>query len=510
MLIWKIAWRNVLRHKGKTFVVGVILFLGMLIMTLGNAVMEGARQGLFDNIINRFAGEMMIVSDQYTRRDVFFAGHDIKLIPNYLPIKQVLEQQDVIAQALPVARGQVTILNEDGISGSAFFLGVKFDDYQRFSQKNVMAIEGELLTNQTRGLLISDETRKKIFDRQKFWVVPEGTTVNETNLTPKARKLYEAGRLEIRTELVIIGQSQGSLETDIRAPVKGIFRFQELNKWWAQYINFMDLESYRQSFGHLTAGDRSAELSKEQKAMFALDDTDAIFADTMLTTTVAISAEQFKPDTLQQQAEHTTITPDMNLEDGAFSMTLVKLKPGIIVEDACDHLNHVFAEAKLAVNARTWKVTLGEVADIAAIMQGLLFLFVMFIFFVAVIIIMNTLSMAALERSSEIGMMRAVGARKGFISKLFLTETFQIAIVFGGAGIVAGVLLVWIVTAMHISVADREYLGMLLGGDIIRPIINIIGMVLGIVQLLIVTVLATLYPIRVASTITPLEAISRD
>jgi len=472
--------------------------------------MEGAKRGLLDNIINRYAGEAMVISEEYTRKDVFFAGHDVKLIRDYLPVRDILIQQEIIVDALPVARGQVTILNEEGVSASAFFLGVKFDDYQEFSQQNVMALEGELLTNQTRGVLISDETRKKIFDRQKFWIVPEGATVDEANLTPEARRLYEVGRLKVRTELVLVGQSHGALETDIRAPVKGIFRFRQLNKWWAQYINFMDLESYRQTFGHLTAGDRSDELSAEQKAMLAADDADALFADTDFTMEVPTTDGLLSAEMLQQQTDRATIALDVNLEDGAFSMVLLKLKPGSKVKEACAQLNQALSAAQLAVVARPWQVTLGEIADVMVIMQGLLFLFVMFIFFVAVIIIMNTLSMAALERSAEIGMMRAIGAKKGFINRMFLTETFQIAFVSGGVGIIIGVLLAWIVGTLGISVASSEYLSMLVGGDTIHPIVTGVGIGLGIVQLLIVTVIATLYPMRVAGTITPLQAIARD
>ena len=36
-----IAWRNILRHKGKSLVIGVILFLGSLLMTVGNGIISG-------------------------------------------------------------------------------------------------------------------------------------------------------------------------------------------------------------------------------------------------------------------------------------------------------------------------------------------------------------------------------------------------------------------------------------------------------------------------------------
>ena len=96
MLLWKIAWRNVLRHKGKSLVVGVILFLGMLLMTIGNAVIEGTSQGLLENIVNRFSGDMTVVSVEQKIDDLFFPPHPVKSIKNYLRIKGILEQQDVV------------------------------------------------------------------------------------------------------------------------------------------------------------------------------------------------------------------------------------------------------------------------------------------------------------------------------------------------------------------------------------------------------------------------------
>ena len=77
-------------------------------------------------------------------------------------------------------------------------------------------------------------------------------------------------------------------------------------------------------------------------------------------------------------------------------------------------------------------------------------------------------------------------------------------------GIVIGIMCVWGLDALNISVAHNEVLSVLVGGDTFKPMISIAGIVLGMVQLAIVTLLAVLYPIQVARKITPLEAISRD
>ena len=75
----------------------------------------------------------------------------------------------------------------------------------------------------------------------------------------------------------------------------------------------------------------------------------------------------------------------------------------------------------------------------------------MILFVVAVIIIVNTLTMATLERITEIGMMRAIGAGKSFIRGMFIGETAMLSGVFGGAGIIAGIAIVKIIPLLNIT-----------------------------------------------------------
>jgi ABC-type lipoprotein release transport system permease subunit len=274
--------------------------------------------------------------------------------------------------------------------------------------------------------------------------------------------------------------------------------------------NFIDIESYREAFGHVLAGDRLHELAEEYQTVLTTDMGDDVFGEGFVEeaelTSGNFAAESLKQHTQREEAAKMPV----DVDNGIYSIILIKLKEGVTLEEAKVGLEEAVTGGALGVRVLTWPEMLSELAAIAAITQGALFVFVMFIFFVAVIIIMNTLSMAALERTGEIGMMRAVGARKSFITKLFFAETVQLALVFGAAGILCGMLLVWGLAAMNIPVGDNEVLGLLFGGDTFQPIIRMVGIVLGFVQLAIVTVLAVIYPLTVARKITPLDAILRD
>jgi hypothetical protein len=77
MLIWKIAWRNLWRHQSKSLIVGVILFAGALLMTVGNALLDGALQGLEENTVNRMTGHLVVTSVDQTDKDLFFAPEPV-------------------------------------------------------------------------------------------------------------------------------------------------------------------------------------------------------------------------------------------------------------------------------------------------------------------------------------------------------------------------------------------------------------------------------------------------
>jgi ABC-type lipoprotein release transport system permease subunit len=199
----------------------------------------------------------------------------------------------------------------------------------------------------------------------------------------------------------------------------------------------------------------------------------------------------------------------LDVDAGAYNMVLVFFKPDATPEVALKKLNAALKDANLDVRAISWKKAIGPLGNMAMLIKAALFVFVMFLFFVAIIIIVNTLSMAALERTSEIGMMRAVGARKSFISNMFLGETAMLSAVFGGIGTIMGIFAVKVLTLSHIT-SDNDMIQLLFGGDTFRPFLSAADISLVIIQLLIVTGIAVLYPVKVARGITPLDAISRD
>ena len=63
-LIFLISWRNLWRHRGKSLVIGVILFIGAFLMTVGNGVITGMDIGISKNVVNTFMGDLVLTEDE--------------------------------------------------------------------------------------------------------------------------------------------------------------------------------------------------------------------------------------------------------------------------------------------------------------------------------------------------------------------------------------------------------------------------------------------------------------
>src|SRR4030042_93291 len=173
MLVFKIAWRNVLRHKGKSIIIGSILFLGALIMTLGNAVAIGMQRGVEEHMVRSFTGHIILVSDQETKDNVLFTpmAKPLKILGNYDRIAAVLRQQDYVKDFLPMTRGGVAILGGPGMNFLLTF-GCNFDDFQRVFGSPVGAVEGQLLNTGRHRLLINEKSRQNQHKMRGQWPRP--------------------------------------------------------------------------------------------------------------------------------------------------------------------------------------------------------------------------------------------------------------------------------------------------------------------------------------------------
>ncbi|MBN2036785.1 MAG: FtsX-like permease family protein [Chitinispirillaceae bacterium] len=510
-LIIKIAWRNIQRHRGKSLIIGTILFIGALLMAVGNGVISGMNRGLQKNIVEGFTGDIILVSDNQESDNVFmeFLGKAIEPISNYRQIDSALKTVPLVEKWLPIGKNFAMALNEDGgLADGVFVLGVNMKQYRDFFNENIKIVEGRMLRDNETGVLVPTGWRKQFAEYYNIIFSPEGAMLDTASLGKDV--IAYLSNMSIKNSVIYMGMSADNSTTDIRVPVRGIVKYRSLNMIWGQFP-IVDIESYRECMGYFSALAQTAELKEETATLLGKSEEslDEMFSEDNMIVSSSTTEAPVELAEGSLRVEKAAKWKNVDLDAGIFNMILVRLSDGQQLDKAAADLTKILEEKNLGVRAVTWKKGTGMIGSMAMLIKGSLFVFVMLLFFVAIIIIVNTLSMAAIERTSEIGMMRAVGARKGFIRTMFLGETAMLSAVFGGIGIAAGIVIINIISLLNIT-TDNDMLQLLYGGDTFRPYMSLLDITLVVVQLGIVTLIAVAYPIRVASSITPLDAVSRE
>jgi len=166
-------------------------------------------------------------------------------------------------------------------------------------------------------------------------------------------------------------------------------------------------------------------------------------------------------------------------------------------------------EAGLGLKVVGWQESAGIVGQFILVVQLVLFVAILIIITVALVIINNTMVMATLERTGEIGTMRAIGAQRPFIVALFLLEGFALALV---AGLVGSALALAVVLWLgQVGVpAGSDFLVFLFGGPRLFPAASSIHAIAALVVTSIVGFVSAAYPAFLATRVQPVEAMRAE
>lgn len=470
-------------------------------MTLGNAIVAGMETGLEKNLKGTFTGDIIIISDK-EEKDAIFAditGATRELIPNYFDVIKTIKENKDVEKTLSMAFGMNFLLSETADLVPVGVIGVDLKEFKEFYGDQYLILEGRMLEEGEKGILVGNISRRNVINAGDYWILPKGGEVIPANLSDLAKEYGD--KLTTTDELVIMGSNMDGGSLDIRVPVIGVYKLKSLDRLLGDNL-ILDIDSYRSANG-LVTGDAVADISDELQAK--LDNELSFEDDFIVETSEEVSFDDLESSFAEDKTEDAKIVND----SGAYNIVSIKVAKGANEKEVLAQLNRTFKEKGLEVRAITWDKSLGFIGQIALFIRAALIVFVSFIFFVAIIVIMNTLSMTAMERVSEIGMMRAVGGQKSFLRSMFVKETAYLSFFFGGIGILAGIALSLILQMLKLE-TQNEFLQLAYGGDYLNPIIRIGDLLLGMIQLGIVTLLSLLYPIKLVGKITPLDAISRD
>ena len=152
-------------------------------------------------------------------------------------------------------------------------------------------------------------------------------------------------------------------------------------------------------------------------------------------------------------------------------------------------------------SATSMSSILDSIQSIMGILQTVLIAIASIALIVASIGIMNTMLTSVMERTREIGIMKAIGATNKDVMSIFIIEGLLLSLVGGASGVILGIL-----GSQGVS-AVLSNMGAGGGGMPLEPVITFTAIALGLSVSMIVGILSSLYPAWKAAKMSPIEAV---
>ena len=503
-VILRMALRNLREHRSKTLIIGSIITAGIALVVAGNSVAATASASLRRAFIENFTGNVMIHGQTPRRLSLF--GYGLEVTNVRIPSIGSYEEVFAHVAALPdvvSTSPQLTMFavahadqhqNEDF---PVMIMGVEADSYDTMFPDALVVVEGRQLAGGEAGVMLPVGLAQEIADR-----------------------LGEEPEPGDRLQLHAVGRNGVHIR---ELPITGVFRFRKQMLGLGQVL-IVDAGSFRSLAGLVVSTE--VELTAQETEILGVENLDALFSDQEQVVADAAPA----PDTDAGAGDAPSPAPlsdaavlgilddreraPLEVDAGAWNFLLLRLAGGAGSTAAqegrlVDELNAWFAEHGIAAKAVGWRIASGGFARLAA---GVLRAFhgtVVVIAVVAVIIITNTLVISVMERTSEIGTMRALGASKRFVRRLFLLETLTTSWLFGAAGIVLGAALVAVLGWTGIP-AGNDFMRVLFGGDVLAPALSAFSVVLALLIATAIGLLASVYPVLLALRVQPVRAVQTE
>lgn len=163
------------------------------------------------------------------------------------------------------------------------------------------------------------------------------------------------------------------------------------------------------------------------------------------------------------------------------------------------------------LDVEDWRQLLPSVAILESSLDISMYIFMIIILLALAFGIVNTMLMAVLERTKELGMLMAIGMTKVRIFKMIMSETIILSLVGGIVGIFLGVVISAITakTGIDISIVS-EGIGALGYDSTVYPYLKTRDIIMVVILVFITGMLASIYPAIKALKLKPAEAIRID
>jgi len=483
MLIFKLAIRNLLRHTRKTLLLGMIIVLGTAMLFFANAVFESTNEGLEISFVRSLTGNAVLSANSEISYGLF--GNEIPIvskyevipaIPDYLSMADVFSSIRYVEEWTPIVSAAAYVEIENERTGILLF-GVDYNSY--FSVCPDIVIEKGSVSALKDG----------------------GIFLNKKIVSIMEKKIGRS--LELGDPLQLSMFSDGSFRI-VKGFLAGIHSYIGTTQVLDRII-FADPDSVRRianyTMGYVLS---DSDPSAKPKEAFDLDDLFSTAEDVTTEGENGFTIESIEMLLSETTDEGKTVVMP-NAAGWSFVLFRADENPKLLINS----LEREAKNRKWDVKILNWRQAAGLSAQTVFALQYAFYVGMVFIAVGAILVIMNALVISVLERSSEIGTMRGIGAGKAFIRKLFIAESMLLTVSASFLGIILGIIICLIVSIKGIFIENELFIN-LFGGSVIEPTITLFGIFINIVMAFIIASLAWIYPVSIAMHINPASVMGKE
>jgi ABC-type lipoprotein release transport system permease subunit len=352
--------------------------------------------------------------------------------------------------------------------------------------------------------------------------------MNDSNFLERYRIFYEKlapllelYRIRVGDVLTIKAFTRTGYVESVNVPVYGTFQFKGMeDAALAGSINLMDLVSFRELYGYLTT--EKAEEIKKLKEISGAKPIERSRAEEELfgtaRTVVAEATPGVMPDdktlggntrALRREELLRRVYSKDEMDSGVVLNAAVLLKDPKKIRQTMREIQAVSEREKLNLKVVSWQKAAGLIGQFVSLAKLALYIAVFIIFVVALVIINNAMMMATLQRTHEIGTMRAIGAQRSFVLGLVLTEIVLLGLLFGATGALIGSGVVKLLGIVGIA-APNDWFYFFFSGPRLHPWLSASNLIAAFVIVLVVSAISTLYPAFLATRVAPVRAMQTE
>lgn len=471
-MLFKLAFKNILSRRSSAVIILFMSFAAVLLV-VSNALFDSTEKGIQNSFTESFTGDFIIRPVSKAPLSLFgdetpITGEltEIETLVPYESILEFLSSNPLVSGFVPQVSGVAMLENGTARKNMSLF-GVQGDIYLDM-MKGANLIEGRAYTFDEKGMLVSDKVATEL-----------GITVGKTI------QFTIADGTSFRIRAV---------------PVTGIISYESPNSIFERFVlvnpdtvrDIMDIaDSYAYddtSFDETTINLLDESLNFDDLFSSA-GDVDAIFEDSsLMDTSVSIEEE---------------IVPAVNT---AWNYLVCKVQDGADTKQIIKKLNKEFKAREWLVEAVNWRHAAGSTALYLYWMRMIFNIGILIIMAAGFIVVNNTLVVSVLDRTREIGTMRALGASSLFVSLQCMIETVSMALVAGLIGCFIGSLVALGLTSMEI-IFTNSFLIQLFGEGALVVGVSWGNVVEILFLMLCLGILGWVYPVITALKVQPIEAI---